>query len=458
MKIAMIGAGYVGLTTGACLADLGHGVVCVDVDRERVAKLEAGHLPIYEPGLDAIIARNRRRRRLSFSSDLAQAVAGAEAIFLAVGTPSRKDGSIDLSYIERAARQIAKPMRRDAVVVVKSTVVAGTARRLREIIAEARGGLDFSVASNPEFLREGSAVEDFMCPDRIVIGADDPKAAAALEQIYGRLIAEGASWLATSTTNAEMIKYAANSLLALKIGFINEVADLCEAVGGDVGAVAKGIGLDRRIGSAFLAAGPGFGGSCFPKDTRAFAALGRQRGAPQRIVETLIDRNDERKEAIARRMLNEIGSAPGKRIALLGVAFKANTDDVRDSAALSIAPVLQRAGCAVAVHDPKASTTALLPGVAWCETAYEAADGADLVAILTDWDDYRELDLDLLRSVMAGDTLFDCRNLFDPEAVGRRGLRYFAIGRGGAGFKTEKRTPGSGIATAGAARVVASPA
>jgi UDPglucose 6-dehydrogenase len=451
----MIGAGYVGLTTGACLAELGHKVTCVDVDRERIERLEAGELPLYEPGLDAVIARNRKRRRLAFSTDPGRAAGDADAIFLAVGTPSRADGSIDLSHVERAAQQIAKAMRRDAVVVVKSTVVPGTARRLREIIAEARGGLDFLVASNPEFLREGSAVEDFMCPDRIVIGADEPRAAKVLEKIYGKLIADDAAWVATSTTNAEMIKYAANSLLALKIGFINEVADLCEKVGGDVGAVARGIGLDRRIGPAFLAAGPGFGGSCFPKDTRAFAAMGRQRGAPQRLIERLIERNEERKEAVAQRILDELGQASGKRVALLGIAFKANTDDVRDSAALTVIPALQQAGCIVAAHDPKARAAELLPGVEWHETAYAAAEGADLVAILTDWDEYRTLDLVHLKSLMNGDTIFDCRNVLDVDAVSASGLRHIAIGRGSGTRSRRQRSPAA--TSAGAARIAASP-
>jgi UDPglucose 6-dehydrogenase len=456
MKITIVGAGYVGLTTGACLADLGHAVTCVDIDQQRIGELERGRLPIFEPGLDALISRNRSRERLSFLHDVAAASAEADVTFLAVGTPSRKDGSIDLSHVEKAAREISRSIRHDSTVVVKSTVVPGTARRLREIIAEQRGGLDFWVASNPEFLREGSAVEDFMHPDRIVVGCDDAPAAKILEKVYARLLRKGASWVATSTTNAEMIKYAANSLLALKIGFINEVADLCEAVGGDVRSVAMGIGLDRRIGGSFLAAGPGFGGSCFPKDTRALAALGRQRGAPQRLVETLIDRNDRRKEAMARRILDEIGPADGKRIALLGVAFKANTDDVRESAALSIVPVLEAAGCTVAVHDPRANAAYALPNVQWCDSAYVAAAGADLVVILTDWDEYRALDLDKLKQVMGGRTIFDCRNLLDGDAVAASGLRHMVIGRGTSVPKKFRRLP-MGTALSGDTRIVASP-
>jgi UDPglucose 6-dehydrogenase len=431
MKIAIVGAGYVGLTTGACLADLGHSVTCIDIDGERVERLRAGELPIFEPGLKDVIARARAARRLRFGVVVPRACADADAIFLAVGTPSRADGAIDLSYIEAAARQIAPAMRRDAVVVIKSTVIAGTARRLREIIAEARGGLDFSVASNPEFLREGSAVDDFMRPDRIVIGADDPRAAKVLEKIYAPLLARKVPCLATSTINAEMIKYAANAFLALKIGFINDVADLCDRIGGDVGAIAEGMGLDHRIGKAFLAAGPGYGGSCFPKDTRALAAIGRLHGAPQHSVEALIRQNEERKSAIARRILDELGRpARGARIAVLGVAFKANTDDVRESAALAIIPALQAAGCKVAAHDPAADPASLPAGVVHCGSAYEAATGAAMVVILTEWDEYRRLDLKRLGEAMSGRSIFDCRNLLDPAAVAAQGFSYCGIGRG----------------------------
>lgn len=327
-------------------------------------------------------------------------------------------------------------------MVVKSTVVPGTARRVREIIAEARGGLDFLVASNPEFLREGSAVADFMVPDRIVVGTDEPRAVKALERIYERLISRGAGWLSTSTVNAEMIKYAANSLLALKIGFINEVADLCEAVGGDVTSVATGIGLDTRIGGAFLSAGPGFGGSCFPKDARALVAIGRSSGARMRLVETLIEGNERRKDSIAHRILSELDLSVSPRVAILGVAFKANTDDVRESAALSVVPLLQQAGCEVAVHDPKARAGALLPGVEWLDNPYAAE--ADIVVILTEWDQYRRLNLTRLRKAMRGNIVFDCRGLLDPESVREAGLRYLAVGRGqGAAPSVRHRSHGS---------------
>lgn len=430
MRIALIGAGYVGLTSGACFAQLGHSVTCVDIDQSRISALKAGRLPIFEPGLEDIVTRKTRQHRLRFGSDIEAGCRDADAIFLAVGTPSRPDGAIDLTFIEAAARQIARPMRRDVVAVIKSTVVPGTARRLREVIAEARGGLDFSVASNPEFLREGNAVADFLSPDRIVVGADDPRAAKVLREIYAPLLAKGAPGLFTNTTNAEMIKYAANAFLALKVGFINEVADLCEQIGGDVMAVAEGIGLDHRIGRAFLSPGPGFGGSCFPKDTRAFAEIGRRHGAPQHLTETLIDRNEDRKNAIAQQVLREIGSdRKAPHVAVLGVAFKANTDDARESAALTIIPQLIEAGCIVHAHDPKARPAVLGAAVIWHETSYEAAAGADIVLILTEWDEYRDLDLKQLARLMAGRTIIDCRNLLDFGQATQHGFRHLAIGR-----------------------------
>lgn len=457
MRVAMIGAGYVGLTTGACLAQLGHTVTCIDIDERKIADLREGIIPIYEPGLDELVQSNSQLNRLQFSFELASSVATADAVFLAVGTPSRPGGAIDLSFVEAAAREIAPAIPGDCVVVVKSTVVAGTAKRLREIIAEARGGLDFSVASNPEFLREGSAVSDFLNPDRIVVGTDDRRAASVMRSLYAPLLEQGVPCVFTTTTNAEMIKYAANAFLALKIGFINEVADLCEQIGGDVKAVAEGIGLDRRIGSAFLAAGPGFGGSCFPKDTRAFAAIGRKVGAPQTLVETLIERNEKRKANVGRRILEELGAvAPGAHVAVLGVAFKANTDDVREAAALSIIPLLQEAGCIVHAYDPEADAAALLPGVSWHASAYEAARGADLTVVLTEWDEFRSLDLRKLAATMTGETLFDCRNLFEPAAVGEAGLRYVAIGRTPADQRRPPRRPGRASTVTGA-RVVASP-
>jgi UDPglucose 6-dehydrogenase len=428
MRIVMIGAGYVGLTTGACLAQLGHSVTCVDVDPRKLAVLHQGRVPIYEPGLDEIVANNVANGRLSFSGEIALTCNNADAVFLAVGTPSRPDGAADLRFVEAAAREIAPVMRADTVVVVKSTVVAGTARRLREIIAERRGGLDFSVASNPEFLREGSAINDFLEPDRIVVGADDPRAARVLREIYAPLLEGGTPAVFTSTTNAELIKYAANSFLALKIGFINEVADLCEEVGGDVRKVAEGIGLDRRIGPAFLAAGPGFGGSCFPKDIRAFADTGRRHGAPQHLIETLIRRNEERKSTLAERIIAEAG-APTRRVAILGVAFKANTDDARESAAVSIVPHLLDAGLIVKAHDPQTRGDVLPTDVDWCNSAEDALRDADVAVILTDWAEYAALDLADVAALMRGRTIIDCRHLLDATKAQDYGFRLVAIGR-----------------------------
>ncbi|WP_394889261.1 UDP-glucose dehydrogenase family protein [Mesorhizobium sp. AaZ16] len=432
MKVVMIGAGYVGLTTGACLAELGHSVTCVDTDAARIKTLGLGATPIYEPGLEALIRKNRRLGRLDFSPDTKGPAGKADAIFLAVGTPAAPGGDIDLSHIETAARQIAPAMKPNAVVVVKSTVVVGTCRRLREVIAEKRLGLDFSVASNPEFLREGTAIQDFLHPDRIVIGADDRRAATVLEELYAPLAKRRTPILITNTANAELIKYASNAFLALKIGFINDVADLCEQVGGDVEAVARGMGLDSRIGMSFLSPGPGFGGSCFPKDTRAFVATGRKHRARQSLVETLVAKNESRKNSLARRVLAELGErARGARIAVFGLAFKANTDDVRDSAALTIIPLLQQAGLAVRAHDPQAEANAArhLSGVEMHDCMYAAAKGVDAVLVLTEWDDYRTIDLKRLSKTMSGSLVIDYRNMFTPRQMALSGLRYVSLGR-----------------------------
>ncbi|MCF6367692.1 UDP-glucose dehydrogenase family protein [Rhizobium halophilum] len=430
MDVIMIGAGYVGLTTGACLAELGHRVTCVDNDASKVARLKRAEIPIYEPGLSELIGKLVSAGRLSFSDDLAEVAPHAQLAFIAVGTPSAPNGDIDLSYVKNAAVGLAPLLKPDAVIVIKSTVVAGTAKLVRELVTEVRGRDDVHVASNPEFLREGSAIRDFLEADRIVAGADDRRAAEVLALLYEPLRAKGVPFVATNTTNAEMIKYAANAFLALKIGFINEVADLCEAAGGDVAAVADGIGLDHRIGRAFLNAGPGFGGSCFPKDTRAFAAIGRRYGQPQLIVETLIERNEARKAALSDRILSEL-KAGSRRVAILGTAFKANTDDVRDSAALTVIPLLKKAGAKITAHDPKArhETERHLKGISWADCPYEAATNADAVVILTEWEEYAALDLARLAKAMAGRSLLDFRNLFAAEEVNRHGLRYIATGR-----------------------------
>jgi len=434
MQITMIGAGYVGLTTGTCLADLGHSVRCFDINAARIAQLEHFDLPIYEPGLEEAMRRTIQAGRLSFSTRLQESVAEADAVFIAVGTPSRPDGGIDLSHVLAAAKQIAPHLKRGAIVIIKSTVVVGTARRVREIIARERGAFDIRVASNPEFLREGSAMKDFMEPDRIVLGADDTRSRNALRAIYRSFERAGVPMVITTTGNAELIKYSANAFLALKIGFINDVADLCEKTGGDIRDVTRGVGLDRRIGESFLSPGPGFGGSCFPKDTQAFAATGRQFGAPQKLIETLIARNDQRKLQLAQRILKEGRLAPGSTVAVLGLAFKANTDDVREAAALTIIPALQAAGLRVVAHDPKAMPNAQehLHDVVWRDCPYAACKNASAIVVLTEWDEYRRLHLGRIARTLSGDVLFDYRNLFDPRSVTQHGLRYFSLGRAAA--------------------------
>lgn len=433
MNVVMIGAGYVGLTTGACFASLGYNVCCVDIDEARVDDLENGIMPIYEPGLAELMVESRKAGRLRFSADIGASVADANFVFLAVGTPSTTDGDIDLSFVISAARGIAQHLPDNAVVVIKSTVVAGTAKTVEDIISSERGGRRIPVASNPEFLREGSAIADFRNADRIVVGADDEGTANALKALYRPLIERGIPFIATSTIDAELIKYAANAFLALKIGFINDVANICENAGGDVTAVAKGIGLDRRIGQAFLKPGPGFGGSCFPKDTRAFAATGNRFDAPQALIETLIDCNEKRKSDLAHRILEVLGTrGQTKTVTILGVAFKAETDDVRESAALAIIPMLQRGGISVRAHDPKAQAPArrmLGAGVEWHDDLYAAVNGADAVAVLTEWDDYRRMNLSRVADLMNGHHLFDFRNLFKPEDAIHHGLVYHSLGR-----------------------------
>ncbi len=451
MDIVMIGAGYVGLTTGACLAELGHRVTCVDNDASKVARLKRAEIPIYEPGLSELIGKHVANGKLFFSDQLDLVAPQADAVFIAVGTPSAPDGDIDLTYVKSAAAGVAPLLKKGAVIVIKSTVVAGTAKMVRELVREVRGRDDVHIASNPEFLREGSAIEDFLEADRIVVGSDHPQAEDVLAEIYAPLRAKGIPFITTNTINAEMIKYAANAFLALKIGFINEVADLCEAAGGDVAAVAEGIGLDGRIGRAFLNAGPGFGGSCFPKDTRAFAATGRRFGRPQAIVETLIDRNEARKVALAERILAELKESGSKRVTVLGTAFKANTDDVRDSAALTIIPLLVKAGAKVTAHDPKArhETERLVEGITWADCPYDASKKADAVVILTEWKEYAELDLARLAKSMSGRTVVDFRNLLEPQAVSAQGLKYVSTGRKALApvQSLDTRRSGAGIGT-----------
>ena len=434
MKIAMIGTGYVGLVSGVCFSDFGHDVICVDKDAAKIARLEAGEVPIYEPGLDAVMARNVAAGRLTFTTDLAAAVDGAEAVFIAVGTPTRRgDGHADLTYVMAAAEEIAYALTGYAVVVTKSTVPVNTNRKVAEVIAKARPEAEFDVASNPEFLREGAAVDDFMKPDRVVVGVESERAKAVMGDIYRPLFLRDFPIVYTDLESAEMIKYAANAFLATKISFINEIAALCERVGADVKAVSKGMGLDGRIGNKFLHAGPGYGGSCFPKDTSALARIGQEHGVPQRITETVITVNDMTK----RRMIDKVldlceGTVNGKTIAVLGVTFKPETDDMRDAPALTIVPALVGQGARVRVVDPhgRKEGEALLPGVSWETDPYTAAEGADCLLILTEWNEFRALDLRRLAQSMTAPRLADLRNIYDSDDVLAAGFTaYEGVGR-----------------------------
>lgn len=431
MRVTLIGSGYVGLTTGTCLAVLGHSAICADQIPEKIEGLRRGQLPIYEPGLEEAFAVAVGEGRLSFDTDAGRSVRQADVVFLAVGTPSLPDGEIDLSYIEQAARDIAPHLKTGAIVVVKSTVIAGTCARVRAIIRDRRETDDISVASNPEFLREGSALDDFMRPDRIVVGVDDKRSAEIMERLYRPLIERGAPILITTTENAELVKYAANAFLALKIGFVNEVSELCERLGGDITAIVRGMGLDHRIGPQFLSPGPGFGGSCFPKDTRAFAAVARRHGAQLSLIETLVQRNESRKTQLAERIMSEAGLKRGSRVAVLGLAFKAETDDMREAAALTIIPRLQQAGLRMSAHDPRAMRNAagMLRNVAFCDDPYEACAGADAIVILTEWSAYGALDLDRLARTVRRRFIFDFRNLMSPSAATAAGFSYASVGR-----------------------------
>ncbi|MEO0623079.1 MAG: UDP-glucose/GDP-mannose dehydrogenase family protein [Pseudomonadota bacterium] len=433
MRIVMIGAGYVGLVSGACLSDFGHEVVCVDKAAEKITALEAGRMPIFEPGLDALVARNVSAGRLSFTTDLAEAVAQAEAVFIAVGTPTRRgDGHADLTYVFAAAEEIAEHLKGHTLVVTKSTVPVGTNRAVGEAIRTAAPEAEFDIASNPEFLREGAAIEDFMRPDRVVCGVESERAREMLSEIYRPLNLRETPMLFTDLESAEMIKYAANAFLAVKITFINEVADLCERTGADVQHVAKGIGLDGRIGSKFLHPGPGYGGSCFPKDTAAFARTGREAGAPVRIVETVMDVNEARKRAMAERIVQAMNDhVAGKRIAVLGVTFKPNTDDMRDAPSLVIVPALIGAGAELRLCDPEGQKEgeALLPGAVWEDDPYRAAAEADALVIITEWNQFRALDLTRLRQNMRGNIMVDLRNIYAPEDARAAGFDYSSIGR-----------------------------
>jgi UDPglucose 6-dehydrogenase len=433
MRITMIGSGYVGLVSGACFADFGHEVVCVDKDAGKIAALEAGRMPIYEPGLDQLVAGNVEAGRLSFTTDLAAGVAGADAIFIAVGTPSRRgDGHADLSYVFAAAKEIAGATTGPVVVVNKSTVPVGTGDKVEAILKEARPEVETAVVSNPEFLREGAAIGDFKRPDRIVIGTDDERARQVMRAIYRPLYLNESPILFTGRRTAELTKYAANAFLATKITFINEIADLCEAVGADVQEVARGIGLDNRIGAKFLHAGPGYGGSCFPKDTLALLKTAEDHESPVHIVEAVVKVNDSRKRAMGRKVIKALGDeAKGKTVALLGLTFKPNTDDMRDAPSIAIVQTLLDAGATVRAHDPEGMEIArtIMPDVTYCGDAYEAAQGADAVVIVTEWDAFRALDLKRLAGTMTGNALVDLRNIYSPHEIEKTGLRYTSIGR-----------------------------
>jgi UDPglucose 6-dehydrogenase len=428
MRIAMIGTGYVGLVSGACFSDFGHDVICVDRDAAKIERLKSGQVPIYEPGLEALLAKNTSAGRLSFTTNLAEAVDGAEAVFIAVGTPTRRgDGHADLTFVMAAAEEIGRALTGYAVVVTKSTVPVGTNRMVAQALRAANPTAMFDVASNPEFLREGAAIDDFRHPDRVVVGVDSERARKVMAELYRPLSLREFPVVYTGLESAELIKYAANAFLATKITFINEIAALCEKVGADVKAVAKGIGMDGRIGDKFLHAGPGYGGSCFPKDTRALARTGQDHAVPMQIVETVIKVNDE----VKRRMIDKIvdlcdGSLRDKTIALLGVTFKPDTDDMRDAPSLTIVPALVGAGAKVRVSDPQG----LLPGVKWVENPYQAATGADLLVMLTEWNEFRGLDLAKLARKMATPKLADLRNVFDrDEALAAGFIAYVGVGR-----------------------------
>ena len=434
MKIAMIGTGYVGLVSGVCLSDFGHDVVCVDKDAGKIARLEAGEIPIYEPGLDAVMARNVAAGQLRFTTDLSAAVDGADAVFIAVGTPTRRgDGHADLTYVMAAAEEIARALTGYAVVVTKSTVPVGTNRKLAEVIRRARPEAEFDVASNPEFLREGAAVEDFMKPDRVVVGVESARAQAVMGDIYRPLYLRDFPVVYTDLESAEMIKYAANAFLATKVSFINEIAALCERVGADVKAVARGMGLDGRIGAKFLHAGPGFGGSCFPKDISALARIGQEHGAPQRITETVITVNDLTRRRMIDKVLDLCGGAVnGLTIAVLGVTFKPGTDDMREAPSLTVVPALVGRGARVRVVDPhgRKEGEALLPGVSWETDPYQAATGADCLVILTEWNQFRALDLRRLAGAMRSPRLADLRNVYDrADALAAGFQAYDGVGR-----------------------------
>ncbi|HCK18675.1 MAG TPA: UDP-glucose 6-dehydrogenase [Thalassospira sp.] len=437
MRVAMIGTGYVGLVSGACFSEFGTDVVCVDKDLEKIARLEEGIMPIYEPGLDVLVENNVKAGRLTFTTSLKEGVKDADAVFIAVGTPTRRgDGHADLSYVYAAAEEIAEAMEGFTVIVTKSTVPVGTGREVERIIREKRPDAEFAVVSNPEFLREGSAIGDFMRPDRVVIGTSDERAREVMSDLYRPLYLIETPIVFTTRETSEMIKYAANTFLAAKITFINEIADLCEKVGADVHDVARGIGLDGRIGKKFLHPGPGYGGSCFPKDTLALVRTAQEYDSPLRIIETVVDVNAKRKKAMADRVISACGgSVAGKTIGILGLAFKPNTDDMRDAPSLDIVPALIAAGATVKGYDPEAMGEAkkLLDGISYCENAYDTIEGADAMVVLTEWNEFRGMDLDRIKAALKHPIVVDLRNVYDPSEMAEHGFSYSCVGRASIG-------------------------
>ncbi|MCK0099806.1 UDP-glucose/GDP-mannose dehydrogenase family protein [Qipengyuania sp. S6317L1] len=435
MKIAMVGSGYVGLVSGACFADFGHDVVCIDKDQGKIDRLHDGVMPIYEPGLDALVESNVKAGRLSFTTSLAEGIKDASAIFIAVGTPSRRgDGHADLSFVYAVAKEVGESLSNEAVIVTKSTVPVGTGDEVERILEDSGTTHRFAVVSNPEFLREGAAIGDFKRPDRIVIGAEDDFGREVMSEVYRPLFLNESPILFTSRRTSELIKYAANAFLATKITFINEMADLCEKVGANVQDVSRGIGMDNRIGSKFLHAGPGYGGSCFPKDTLALLKTAEDYDSPTRIVEAVVAVNDSRKRAMGRKVLDALGGADaarGKKAALLGLTFKPNTDDMRDSPAIAVAQTLTDAGVKVSAYDPEGMEQAqpLMPEVVMCDDPYAAIEGADATVIVTEWDAFRALDLDRVKLLANAPVLVDLRNIYSPEDVRARGFAYESIGR-----------------------------
>ncbi len=433
MRLVMVGSGYVGLVSGVCFADFGHDVVCVDKDPGKIERLRAGEVPIFEPGLDVLMQSNVKAGRLSFTTDLAEAARGADAIFIAVGTPTRRgDGHADLTYVYDAAREIASVAADDTVVVTKSTVPVGTGDEVERIIRELRPDSRISVVSNPEFLREGAAIDDFKRPDRIVIGSEGEHSRKVMSEIYRPLFINQGPLVFVSRRTSELIKYAANAFLAMKITFINEMADLCEKVGAEVQDVARGIGLDNRIGSKFLHAGPGYGGSCFPKDTLALVRTAQEAHAPTRLIETVVEVNDARKKKMAQKIIDACGgSVSGKRIAVLGLAFKPNTDDMRDAPSLDILPALQKAGAEIVAYDPESMDQArpLLPGITFAESAYDCLGGADALVIVTEWNAFRALDLKRIKLALKAPIVVDLRNIYRSAEMKQLGFAYYGIGR-----------------------------